>query len=175
LAVVISIDTLASGFAYGTSNTKVPLSHVIVVDLICSLTVSIALFFGYLVGRYISSTVTLSLGVGILVLLGGYKIIQYFINKSNGTSPTPRRIKWSETITLAMVLSLDGLAVGIGVSIHNTTLAFCFIVLCFSLVTDLVFFILGHKIGTKATKKTRFDLSWLSGAVLIILGVIKLL
>lgn len=174
LAVVISIDSLAVGFAYGTSNIKVPLRHVIIIDIICSITVGIALFLGLMMSHYIPTVITQWLSISTLVLMGGYKAIQYFAKRNNKTVPITRQISWSETITLAIALSLDGLAVGVGVSIHDTTLAFCLMVLACSLVTGLVFFIVGHKIGAKTIQKTRFDLSWLSGVVLIILGVIKL-
>jgi len=173
LAAVISIDTLACGFAYGTSNTKVPLRNVLVINIICSVAVSAALFLGYLISNYISSEITMWLSVGILVLIGSYKLVQWFCSK--GTVKVPRQINWPETIILAAVLSLDGLAVGIGVSIYGVSLAFCFLVTAFSFVTDPLFFIAGHKLGEKTTKKTRLDLSWLSGVVLIMLGLIKLL
>lgn len=173
LAIVISIDTLAAGFAYGTSNIKVPLRHVAVIDIICSTMVCLALFLGLLIGHYIPTVITQWLSAGTLMLMGGYKVIHYLVNRNDKTMQTTRHISWSETITLAIALSLDGLAVGVGVSIHNTAMAFCFIVLAFSLAADFVLFILGHKIGTKTTQKIRLDLSWLSGVVLIILGVAR--
>lgn len=174
LAVVISIDTLAAGFAYGANSIKVPLRHIIVFDIISSVTVGIALFFGYIVGNYMPPAMTLGLSIGILVFLGCYKLLQCFITKVKGKTISPRQISWAETITLAVGLSLDGLAVGIGVSIHNVTLVFCLVATLFSLVIDLIFFIIGHRIGDKTTKKTRLDLSWLSGVVLIFLGLLKL-
>lgn len=174
-AVIVSMDTLATGFTYGIINIKVPLRHAVAINIICSISVGLALFIGYIAGHYIPTAVTLYLGVGILVFIGLYKLIQYFINKRNGIVPATYQIKWPETITLAILLSIDGFAAGIGAAIHNASLAFCLLSLVFSFITDIVFFTIGFKIGSKITQKTRFDLSWLSGAVLIILGAIKLL
>jgi len=173
-AVVISIDTLPAGFAYGAGNIKVPLRHVVVLNIIGSVLVSIALFSGLYISRYISQSATKILSCTILVVIGIYKLIVYFRKSIKKIDKTSRVIKWPETIILAIVLSFDGIVLGIGVSIYNSSLFFCLSVIMFSLVTDFVFFIFGHKIGQKATRKTRFDLSWLSGVVLIILGLVKL-
>jgi len=174
LAVVISIDTLASGFAYGTSNTKVPIRHIIVIDLICSLLLGISLFFGLYISGCIDYKATKIVSIVILKAMGGYKLVTYFIRKTKEVPNTPRRIGWAETIVLGLVLAVDGMAVGFGASIHSTSLVFCLSAIAFSLITDFVFFMLGHRTGRKITKKTRLDLSWLSGAVLILLGAIKL-
>ena len=174
LAVVISIDTLASGFAYGTSNTKVPIRHLIVIDLIGSALLGAALFTGYYISTHINSTATKFISFAILVAIGCYKLVVYFIQKSKETHKKPSQIGWTETIILALVLATDGIAVGFGASIHNTSLVFCFAVIGFSLVTDFTFFIVGSTLGRKLTKKTRLDLSWLSGVVLVLLGVVKL-
>jgi len=169
LAVVVSIDTLASGFAYGTSNTKVPLRNLIVIDIICSVLLGVGLFCGLYISNYISPLATRIISATTLITIGCYKLVR----KSAKEAPKSA-LGWVETIILAVILSIDGMAVGIGASIHNTSVAFCLIAIAFSLVTDFVFFIFGHKIGQKATQKTRLDLAWLSGVVLIILGLIRL-
>jgi putative Mn2+ efflux pump MntP len=174
LAVVISIDTLAAGFSYGTSNTKVPIRHLIVIDIIGSSLLGMALFIGFYIGNYINSSATIIISVVILVLMGGYKLVAYFRKTGKEITKPHRKIGWTETIILALILALDGVAVGFGASIHNTSIIFCISVIAFSLVTDFTFFIFGVNLGKKLTKKTRLDLSWLSGAVLIILGIIKL-
>ena len=174
LAVVISVDTLASGFAYGTSNTKVPMRHLIVIDLIGSTLLGLALFLGYYISGYIYPLATKIMSIVILVSIGGYKLVAYFLRKVKETPTNPRNISWTETLIIAIVLALDGMAVGFGASIHNTSILFCVCAIAFSLVTDFCFFISGSSLGRKLTKKTRLDLSWLSGAVLIVLGIIKL-
>jgi len=174
LAVVISIDTLAAGFSYGTSNTKVPILRLVVIDLIGSTLLGLALFFGFYIGHVIPPATTKIISVVILKSIGGYKLIVYFRRKVKEIPNNPRKIGWMETIILALVLALDGIAVGFGASIHNTSVVFCLSVIAFSLVTDFTFFIIGANLGRKLTKKIRLDLSWLSGVVLIMLGFIKL-
>jgi putative Mn2+ efflux pump MntP len=172
LAVIVSIDTLASGFAYGTSNTKVPFRHIFVLNIICSVTLGLSLFLGLYIGKLFAPKATEIIGAVILISVGTYKLLQYFGKNTSQIPQLQSIIKWRETILLALILSLDGVAVGIGFSIHNSSLGFCFAVIGFSLVTDFLFFIAGNRIG-KITKKTRLDLSWLSGVVLIILGAVK--
>ena len=47
LTVAVSIDTLASGFAYGAAKTRVPFTHVLVINFVGSLFLGISLFLGY--------------------------------------------------------------------------------------------------------------------------------
>ena len=174
LAVVISIDTLATGFVYGTSKIKVPLKHVLVIDAIGSILLSAGLFFGFLLSNIIHPEITNILSIGILVAMGCYKILTYLIKKIKKTANAPCNIKWTETIVLAIALSFDNIAVGIGAAIHNASVVFCIAVLISSIVTDFFFFVFGYSFGKKVIEKTSLDLSGLSGAVLVLIGVLKL-
>ena len=174
-ALVISVDTLAAGFSYGTSNTRVPLRNLTVIDVICSALLGTALFVGLHLSVVFSSSATKILSAGILVSIGTYKLAASLCVKQAHTPKHARQIKWTETLILGGVLALDGMAVGLGASIHSASVAFCITVIAFSLVTDFVFFRVGQNLGRKITKKTRLDLSWLGGIVLVILGVVKLL
>ena len=131
LAVVVSIDTLASGFAYGSSNIKVPLQHVFIIDAIGSVFLSAGLLFGFLVSHLIYSELTQVLSLCILIAIGCYKIITYLIKKIKKTA-IPCEIKWTETIALAIALSFDNIAVGIGAAIHNASIVFCIAVIVLS-------------------------------------------
>jgi len=174
LAVIVSIDTFASGFGYGASKTKVPLRHIVVIDIIGSILLGSGLLLGFLVGHLVHTDITKVLSIGILVAMGGYKILSFVVKRIKKSVDVPCEIKWTETIVLAVALSFDNMAVGIGAAIHDASLVFCIAVIVFSIATDFLFFISGHSLGEKVTKKTSLDLSWLSGVVLITAGALKI-
>ena len=77
----------------------------------------------------------------------------------------------AEAVALAGALSLDGLAVGFGAALANVNGPAMFI---FSLATNTLAVMFGCYIGNKIAKKVSFDLSWLSGVILIVLAFSKL-
>lgn len=175
LAVSVSIDTLASGFAYGASNIRIPFSHLTVINVICSIFFGISLLLGYAIGQLISPSVTIIISVSVLILIGCLKILQYFRKRSHNQKPVHRQISWPETIALSIALSIDSIAAGVGVSIYNATILFCLTTVAFALVIGIVLFMLGHFIGSKvAPKNTALDLSYLSGIVLIAIAIGKI-
>ena len=89
-----------------------------------------------------------------------------------GDFDNSKSLNSKEAFYLALALSLDSLAVGFGSSLcsisYVQTLTLCFIigVLC-------VFF--GMVLGNKFSEKFHIELSWLSGLLLIILAVIRII
>ena len=77
----------------------------------------------------------------------------------------------AEAVALAVSLSLDGLAVGFGAAMGNVN---GFAVFFSSFITDALLLMLGCYTGNKIAKKISFNLSWLSGFILILLAVSKL-
>jgi len=73
---------------------------------------------------------------------------------------------------LAIALSLDSLAIGFGSSLGNINY---FNVILLSLVSDMIAIWLGLFIGRKFVEKSKLNLSWLAGIILIILAVLKLI
>ncbi len=76
-----------------------------------------------------------------------------------------------EAASLSIALSLDGLAVGIGAALVNSNSVQ---IVLFSLISDMVAVMLGCFIGNKIAEKISFNLSWLSGLLLIVLSFLKI-
>lgn len=200
LASALSIDTFVAGFAYGGNKIKIPFLSVQIINIVCSSILGISLFAGTLLRQYISSGLTVVICFSILFVLGIIKLLdsitKSIIRKHNKLN---KEIKFSmlnfkfilnlyadpekadvdcsriispmEALSLAVALSLDGLAVGFGAALGNVNGVTVF--LC-SLVTNAVGILLGCYIGNKIAREIRFDLSWLSGVLLIILAILKL-
>jgi len=172
--IIVSTDLLVCAFGYGVSKIHVPFRKVMVINLIGSLMIGTGLFVGYYIGSLLDDVVANGLAFGVLFGLGLFKITGWFLNRKKATDKKMRPITWAETIVLAVVLSFDGLAIGFGATIDDFGLAFILTVLVMSLVTDMFVFALGQRIGKRITKNTKLDLSWLSGALLMMLATVGL-
>ena len=200
LASSLSLDTLAAGFAYGANNTKIPLLSALIINMICSATTGLSFVAGAIFKPYLPSGLTLALACTVLFLIGLTKLLDNItksiirkhsnINKKlNGqffnftfvleiyANPETADIDASKTISpgeaalLALSLSLDGIAVGIGAAMADVNGLAVFL---WSLLTNLFFLLFGLFLGNKIALKTSFNLSWLSGIVLIGLAILKL-
>lgn len=142
LSSSLSLDAFTAGFAYGSNKIKIRFLAVQVINIICSLTLGIALVLGDVVKDYISSWVTAILCFSILFLIGLIKLLDSItksvIRKYNDINKElkfsffnfkfilklyadpeladvdcSKTLSTKEAIALATSLSLDGLAVRI--------------------------------------------------------------
>ena len=200
LAWAISLDALVASFAYGNKRIKMPLGSIAVINTICAGMVGFALLAGTILRSHIPPGLTVAISFCILFILGALKLLdsatksiirrraaqnkelrfslrgfgfilllyadpeQADVDGSKTLSPT-------EAATLAVALSLDGLAVGLGAAIGSVN---GFALLIGVLITGMAALMLGGFLGNKAAKRSPFDLSWLSGALLIVLAFSQL-
>lgn len=78
----------------------------------------------------------------------------------------------AEAAALAVSLSLDGLAVGFGAAFGNASIL---TVVIASLIANMLAVFAGCRIGGKLARRLPFNMSWLSGVILMGLAVSKLL
>jgi len=203
LTSALSLDSFASGFAYGANKIKIPFLSAVIINIVCSIILGISLFLGSAIGQFIPKTTTLVICVVLLVILGLLKIfdslIKNLIKKKQGIN---KEIKFSllslkfilsiyakpedadtnqnkilsvkEAFALAVALSLDGLTVGFGAGLINQDALTYIIIIAFSLITGMIFLTFGKLLGNKLAQKTSLNLSWLSGLILIGLAITKI-
>ena len=99
-------------------------------------------------------------------------ILNLYANPEDADIDSSKILSIREAIALAISLSLDGLAVGFGAALTNVNGVIIFF---FSFLTNTLAVLLGCNIGNKLAAKISFNLSWLSGIVLIVLAFLKLL
>jgi len=197
----LCIDSFVASIAYGTSKIRIPPLSAIIINLICTLTLACSLFIGSIFKSFLPGNLPSILGFLLLMAIGIYRLFEYifkaYISKcSKSTSPLTFKIfdfqfilqvyadeikadfdnskclNVKESFYLALALSLDSLAVGFGSSLCNINymevLMLCFVVgmLCVSL---------GVYLGQKFSQKVHLELSWLSGVLLILLAIIRVL
>ena len=200
LVSALSMDAFVASFAYGTSKIKIPFKSAMTINLVCSSILAIALFMGSIISKYIPSVFTTSICVTVLLMLGLTKLfdstLKAILNKSGTLSQdvsfklfdfrfflrvcldsTEADIDHSyelspkESVSLSVALSLDGLAAGFSTGLMVTNYIQ---IILFSLAINIVAVLLGCAIGNKVAQKSELNLSWLSGATLILLAFLKL-
>lgn len=99
-------------------------------------------------------------------------VLQVYANEIIADFDNSKCLNVKESFYLAMALSLDSLAVGFGSSLcsinYLEVLILCFIIgiLCVSM---------GVFLGRTFAQKLPFELSWLSGLLLILLAILRIL
>lgn len=200
IVTALSMDAFVASFAYGTNKVKIPFSSVTVINVICSSILAVSLFFGALISEFVAEEVTHIVCFLILFILGVIKfsesIIEWLIERKGNfensilfiflglkfkinISPGEKEkytnsakiLKPSEAAPLSIALSLDGLAVGFSAALANAN---SLQIVIFSLISDMVAVMLGGFIGRRVAEKISFNLSWLSGLLLIVLAFLKL-
>jgi len=200
LTFALSVDAMVSGFAYGTKQIKIPISSIIIINIICSSMLAAAMLAGNYLNQFIPERMATIICFILLLILGAIKLFDSFfktlINKNNGIK---KIINFSlfnirfilniyanpesadrdascvlspiEAISLAIALSLDGLAVGFGTGLKETDI---FLVTLLSLFTNAAAILIGCQIGNTLARKVHLNLSWIGGLLLIILAFMKL-
>ncbi len=200
LAFALSIDALAAAFAYGNSKVRIKWASSLIVGSICSGLLGASLLLGKIVKPYIRPEINKIICFTILLILGIVKLFEFaikaFIRKKKVIKSSigfsfaslhfilniyadpieadkdfSKSLSPSEAISLAIALSMDGLAAGFGFSLTGG-------MVCPIIVVSLLFGVgaikLGEFLGRKLAFTTEFDLSWISGAILIVLAILKL-
>lgn len=200
LVSALSVDAFVASFAYGASKIKIPFKSAMTINLVCTTILAIALFLGSIISKYIPSVFTTSICFIVLLVLGLAKLfdstLKAILNKSRTLSrdlsfkfldfkfflkvcldSTEADIDRSyelspkESFSLAIALSLDGLAAGFSTGLVVTNYVQ---IILFSLIINMIAVLLGCFIGNKFAQKSDLNLSWLSGATLILLAFLKL-
>ena len=200
LVSALSMDAFVASFAYGTSKIKIPFKSAMTINLVCSSILAIALFMGSIISKYIPSVFTTSICVTMLLMLGLSKLFDSTLKSILAKSGTLSRdvsfklfdfrfflrvcldsteadidhsyeLSPKESVSLSVALSLDGLAAGFSTGLMVTNYIQ---IILFSLAINIVAVLLGCAIGNKVAQKSELNLSWLSGATLILLAFLKL-
>ena len=198
LVGALSIDAFVASFAYATSKIKIPFKSALIINVVSTTILGIALFTGSFVSKFIPSVFTTSICFAMLLMLGLTKLFdstlkaligpkgsltrnyefkvsdfRFFLNVyiDNTAADVDHSLTLSPKESLALALSLDGLAAGFGAGL----VAANFIqIIIFSLIINIIAILGGCFVGNKIAEKTELNLSWLSGVTLILLAFLKL-
>lgn len=201
LVLSLCVDALVASFAYGTTKIKIPVVSSIILTAISTLFLMISIALGSLIQGLIKDDVAHIICFIILFLLGFLRLFEGLLkNYLNKKALSPHNIEVTlfnfklvlnvyadvtladldhskslstkEALYLGIALSLDSLIVGFGAALAPISF---FEVTLFSIIFNFLAIALGSFIGSKCAEKIDIDLSWVSGLILIVLSLLKLL
>ena len=201
LVLSLCIDACASSFAYGTNKIKIPIKSNLILTGISTLFLMLSVGIGTFIQGIIPTRLSHIICFLILFLLGFMRLFEGLIkNYLNRKAISPNNIEVTlfnfklvlnvyadttradldhsktlsskEALYLGIALSLDSLVVGLGAALGPVSFIQLFI---FSIIFNILSILLGCLLGSKCAEKSQVDLYWLSGAILIILALIKVL
>lgn len=198
LAFAISLDTLVVAICYGTSKIKIPFLSAFIMALFNVFVLSLSIFLGAILGNHIDTKISKIISFSLLLTVGLFKflseMIKIWLNKraekgyiklklfnfslmlsviadpNKADVNKDKMLSVVEALTLALILSIDSIGVGFSIGVSNVNF---YIIAAFSFILSLFFIPLGSFLGKKLAGKV--NLSWLSGFILIILAIIKLI
>jgi putative sporulation protein YtaF len=201
LVFAVSADAFVSSFAYGAKRIKIPFSSVMVISGVSAAFLAVSLFAGELIRGFLSEDTAKILCFLILFFLGLIKlldnavkslikkrnkyingqlkfkflsfnfILNVYANPEEADEDRSNVLSPAEAVSLSIALSLDGLAAGIGTALGGANKP---LIISLALVIGVLAITLGSFIGNKAADSSKAGFSWLGGAVLIVLAVLKL-
>ena len=197
LVLSICIDSFVCSIAYGCNKIRVPIYSSLFISIICTTILGASLFLGNIFKTFLPIDFCRLFSFIILLILGLYRLFEgvfksvlrkkyiaekpiklklfdfillIYVDETMADIDNSKILSIKESIYLAIALSLDSLAVGIGASLAMKNYILTMIL---SLVINLLTILVGVFIGRSITRKINLNLSWLSGAILIILAFLK--
>ncbi|MCL2364084.1 MAG: sporulation membrane protein YtaF [Defluviitaleaceae bacterium] len=201
LALTLSLDAFAAAFAYGCKQIRIPLSSGGIIAVICTVTTGLSFLVGSVLAPFVSTGLAGWLAFTILFVIGCIKlmdsitksyirkharinkevtlslfnfkfILNVYADPETADADVSHTISPREAAVLAISLSLDGFAVGLGAALMNLHGGW---VVAFCLLANGVALWLGSKLGNAAVQRIRFNISWLAGVLLIALAIAQVI
>lgn len=200
LVFASTIDTFVAGFIYGIGKIKIPISSSIIIGLISSIIFTVSIAFGNLIGSYLSSSVIKMICFILLFMLGLIKffdgilkdmirryqnkkrmlkfrvkgftfVLTIFTNPERADIDKSKILSVSEAFSAALAFSLDGVGIGMIAGMSRLHLGYCFGI---SFFVTMLMLTVGLWIGKYYSRYLKYDISWLSGLLLMVFAIIKL-
>ena len=201
LLLAISLDSFVASIHYGIKKIKIPFSSILVINLICSSLLGISIFLGKEAQKFLPDGTTSLISFIILFLLGVYYLfeglikfyleskknkqgevqikfadirfmINIYIDETRADKDKSKVLDYKEAVYLAVALSLDSLTIGFGSGLSDMNYLN---IMLLSFVAGFFSIFLGLTIGERLSREIKFNLSWISGILLIILASLRLL
>lgn len=201
LVLALSLDAFAASIAYGLNDIKIPIRSILIIDFVCAFFLSLSMLIGSMFRVLIPERFLIIVSFLILLSLGIYYlfegivkanlekalksnkkikvnvfnldlIVEIYVDQTKADINYSKDLSSKEALYLGTALSLDSIAVGFGSGIVDINYLQ---VIIFSLIFGIVAIWGGLFMGRKVALNTKIDISWLSGIILIILAILKIL
>lgn len=188
-----SIDSLFAGISYGMEKIKLTFHTILLTSTIGTLLLTVAIVGGRLFSCWLDPHRCTLISNMVLIALGTYKIgesikkkllqkkkiiwkvgslnliFSIYQDPPKADIDLSKKLSTKEAILLTIALSLDNLAIGLGLGL--IAIPFWKTVLL-SFLTNIIMLTTGYHAGKYLSQRIAFDLSWISGIILIIFAFI---
>lgn len=200
LVLAVSLDAFVASVHYGVKKIKIPFLSILIINIICSFLLGASTFLGQEAQRFLPEGLTSMISFVILIFLGMYYLfeglvkfyleskkdrtgeieikfadirfmVNVYIDETRADKDASKVLDSKEAIYLAIALSLDSLTIGFGSGLSD--MHYLNIVIL-SFLAGFVSIFSGLIIGEKISSGIKFNLSWVSGLLLIILAILRL-
>ncbi len=202
-AVALSIDAFAIGLSYGIKDIKFSKAVIFIISFVSVCILAVSMLLGNILETFLSNNLAaiisflILLGLGCSFLLEGYVkqlaakkrrmnedelaritiskwgiVVNILVDCDEKDTDEIKNITYKEAVYLGIALSLDSLGVGFGSAIGNVNFLQ---VICFSFLFTVIAMPFGIFLGKKfQLYSENIRTLWISGTILIILGISKL-
>ena len=176
LAFCLSIDSLGIGFSYGLKKINIPFLSQIILFIISIFLSFMSMLFGSFLSNIFPIFFSKLIGSLILFFMGILIVLEAFKKNVILDFDNSNSIDYKEAVFLGFALSSDSISVGIGSGILGLDFYFLPILISFF---HFVFLFTGLSLGKNfsmcSKKLSSSFLALLSGIILIIMGILKLI
>ncbi|MBP0979187.1 MAG: manganese efflux pump [Oscillospiraceae bacterium] len=191
LSLSSCLDNIVVGIAYGMKKTKINFIYNLLIAIITSCGTLISMLSGRLIATIIPVSVAQGLGAAMIIIIGIYFILEYFIKKNRDNNldneldiiksqnncceikqnNCEKSISLKETIMLAFALTINNLGIGISASLAGVSIiATVILTFIISILTIILGISMGYNVIGRLFGKFA---SLVSGILMIILGIIE--
>jgi putative sporulation protein YtaF len=200
LVIAVSVDAFVASFAYGTNQIRIPFLSALLVSFICSAFLAVSMLVGDWIGTMIPQEVVYWISFFLLFLIGLVKlfdsmikrwiakhqntkrqisfhvsnlrmILQIYADVTEADQDASRVLSFSEAAGLAVALSFDSIAAGVGAGLTMGEFGWTLLI---SFLIGIAAILLGEWFGRKIRQTIHKDFSFIGGILLILLAFCKL-
>ncbi len=190
LVAAVSVDGFAAAVGIGSAGIRIPFRSAAVISFTGTLFLGLSVGLAGAARLAVPETVCSVLSFALLMALGMFyllrNIIKDVISGRHGKPEDPvmilfdgkaadmdnsKSISVREAAALSAALSADSAATGISAGLADTDLP---LILAMTFAAGIASVLIGHRIGKTVSSAANADLSWLCGAVLIVLAFMNI-
>lgn len=167
LIFALTTDSFVVSFSYGAQNVKMSMKMILVMNLVMSLLLAGGICTGRVMEGFFPRNIAIAAGALVLLGMGGYRIWKFLQGRRSGEEQEVQELDYFQGILLALILSLDGLAAGIGTGLVQAEEG---LLIPGVFLGGILMMEAGWRAGNHFRHVFRKDISWISGICLLILG-----
>ena len=172
--IALSIDAFLASFAYGVDRIRIPISSLFIISSMSGAVLGISMLAGSVAGKNLPDGIRKynNIEKNINFHFSSFKfLLTIYADPDKADVDRGGVLSAKEAISLGIALSIDSAAAGIGAGAMATPVLSSIVL---TWITNIIAILSGSYLGYKIAQKISLDFSWISGILLIILGLSKL-